>query len=88
MSSVTTETKSPAQFDAEAFSLNLARAMENGGRALAAFLKPRQNIDPNDRPPSEIAEVIKTLGTVAEYWLSDQTRSTELQMKLGRADLE
>lgn len=88
MSNVTTETKSPAQFDAEAFSLNLARAMENGGRALAAFLKPRQNIDPNDRPPSEIAEVIKTLGTVAEYWLSDQTRSTELQMKLGKAYLE
>jgi polyhydroxyalkanoate synthase subunit PhaC len=88
MSNVTTETKPPAQFDAEAFSLNLARAMENGGRALAAFLKPRQNIDPNDRPPSEIAEVIKTLGTVAEYWLSDQTRSTELQMKLGKAYLE
>lgn len=88
MNSVTTETKPQGKFDPEAFSLNLARAMENSGRALAAFLKPRQNIDPNDRPPSEIAEVIKTLGTVAEYWLADQTRSAELQMKLGKAYLE
>lgn len=88
MRDMTTETKPAKTFDPEAFSLNLARAMENGGRALAAYLKPRQMIDPNDRPPSEVAEVIKTFGTVAEYWLSDQTRAAELQVKLGKAYLE
>ena len=34
-------TKSETKFDAEAFAINLARAMESGGKALAAYLKPR-----------------------------------------------
>lgn len=88
MSNEVKETSAPKKFDPEAFSLNLARAMENGGRALAAYLKPRQNLELPDRPPSEMAEIIKTFGIVAEYWLSDQTRSAELQMKLGKAYLE
>ncbi len=88
MSNSVAETQAPKKFDPEAFSLNLARAMENGGRALAAYLKPRQSIDINERPPSEIAEVIKTFGVVAEYWLSDQTRAAELQMRLGKSYLD
>jgi polyhydroxyalkanoate synthase len=35
MADVTTETKS-AKFDPEAFAINLARAMESSGQALAA----------------------------------------------------
>jgi len=88
MSDLPVETKATKTFDPEAFSLNLARAMESGGRALAAYLKPRQALDPNDRPPSEVAEVIKTFGVVAQYWMSDQTRATDVQMKLGKAYLE
>ena len=82
------ESQAGPKFDPEAFSLNLARAMEQGGRALAAYLKPRQAMNVNDRPPSELAEIIKTFSVVAQYWLSDQTRSTELQMKLGKAFLD
>lgn len=88
MSELPVETKAANTFDPEAFSLNLARAMESGGRALAAYLKPRQALDPNDRPPSEVAEIIKTFGVVAQYWMSDQTRATDIQMKLGKAYLE
>lgn len=88
MSDLPVETKATKTFDPEAFSLNLARAMESGGRALAAYLKPRQALDPNDRPPSEAAEVIKTFGVVAQYWMSDQTRAADIQMKLGKAYLE
>ncbi|MGB5902133.1 MAG: class I poly(R)-hydroxyalkanoic acid synthase [Xanthobacteraceae bacterium] len=88
MSDLPVETKAAKTFDPEVFSLNLARAMESGGRALAAYLKPRQALDPNDRPPSEVAEVIKTFGVVAQYWMSDQTRATDVQMKLGKAYLE
>jgi len=88
MSELPVETKAANTFDPEAFSLNLARAMESGGRALAAYLKPRQALDPNDRPPSEVAEVIKTFGVVAQYWMSDQTRATDIQMRLGKAYLE
>jgi polyhydroxyalkanoate synthase len=88
MSDLPVETKAAKTFDPEAFSLNLARAMESGGRALTAFLKPRQAFDPNERPPSEVAEVIKTFGVVAQYWMSDQTRAADVQMKLGKAYLE
>ncbi|HEU0082363.1 MAG TPA: class I poly(R)-hydroxyalkanoic acid synthase, partial [Bradyrhizobium sp.] len=33
-------------------------------------------------------EMVKTFSSVAEYWLSDHTRSTELQMRLGKAYLD
>ena len=88
MNDVTIETQAPKKFDPEAFAMNLARAMESSGQALAAYLKPRENGEPKDRPPNELGEVIKTFSTVAEYWLSDKTRSAELQMKMGKAYLE
>ena len=88
MNDVITETQTAKKFDPEAFALNLARAMESSGQALAAYLKPRENGEPRDKPPNEIGEVIKTFSTVAEYWLSDQDRSAELQMKLGKAYLD
>ena len=68
-------TKSETKFDAEAFAMNVARAMESGGKALAAYLKPRESGEVQDRPPAELAEVIKTFTSVAEYWLSDQSRA-------------
>src|SRR6267154_1178443 len=88
MNEVTTETQLSKRFDPEAFAMNLARAMESSGQALAAYLKPRENGEPKDKPPSELGEVIKTFSTVAEYWLSDQARATELQMKMGKAYLD
>src|ERR1700731_1539505 len=88
MSDVTTQTQSAKKFDPEAFALNLARAMESSGQALAAYLKPREGGESKDKPPNELGEVIKTFSTVAEYWLSDQTRAAELQMKLGKSYLD
>src|SRR6201989_2618868 len=88
MSDVTTETSAATKFDPEAFAMNLARAMESSGQALAAYLKPRENGEPKDKPPSELGEVIKTFSAVAEYWLSDNTRANELQMKMGKAYLD
>jgi polyhydroxyalkanoate synthase len=88
MSDVTTETQPEKTFDPEAFAMNLARAMESSGQALAAFLKPRENGDAKDKPPSELTEVVKTFSTVAEYWLSDNARVSELQMKMGKAYLD
>jgi len=88
MNDVTAETQLAKKFDPEAFALNLARAMESSGQALAAFLKPREGGDLKDRPPSELAEVVKTFSVVAEYWLSDKERSAELQTKIGKAYLD
>src|SRR3984893_13790292 len=88
MSDVSTETQTEKTFDPEAFAMNLARAMESSGQALAAYLKPRENGEPKDKTAHEVGEVIKTFSTVAEYWLSDSTRATELQMKMGKAYLD
>src|ERR1700733_3925181 len=88
MSDVTTETATPKSFNPEAFAMNLARAMESTGQALAAYLKPRENGEAKDKPPNELGEVIKTFSTVAEYWLSDKARATDLQMKMGKAYLD
>jgi len=79
MSEVSPEAPVASKFDPEAFAMNLAKAMESGGQALAAYLKPRENGDARDKPPNEIGEVVKTFSAVAEYWLSDNQRSTDLQ---------
>ena len=88
MNDASTESSTAQKFDPEAFAMNLARAMEGGGQALAAYLKPREQGESKDKPPNELGEVIKTFTTVADYWLSDKTRAAELQMKLGKAYLD
>jgi polyhydroxyalkanoate synthase subunit PhaC len=74
--------------DVEEFSLNLARLVEEGGRALAAYLKPREDGRDNRELAEEVNEVAKTLGQVAQYWLADPKRTLELQARLGRAYLD
>jgi polyhydroxyalkanoate synthase len=88
MTDVNTETQAPKAFNAEAFAMNIAKAMETSGQALAAYLKPRENGEAKDKPPNEIGEVIKTFSTVAEYWLSDQDRASDLQTRMGKAYLD
>ena len=68
--------------------MNIARAMESGGRALAAYLKPRESGEVKDKSPDEMAEVVKTLTTVAEYWLSDNERASDLQTKMAKGYLD
>ncbi len=74
--------------DIEQFSKNVARMVEEGGKALAAYLKPREQGDVKAEASDEIADVVKTLGQVAEYWLSDPQRAVEIQSTLGKAYLE
>jgi poly[(R)-3-hydroxyalkanoate] polymerase subunit PhaC len=74
--------------DVEAFSRNLARVVEEGGKALAAYLKPREGELDNREFAEEVNEVVKTLGQVAQYWLADPQRGMELQARLGKAYLD
>jgi polyhydroxyalkanoate synthase len=71
----------------EEFARNLARIMEEGGKALAAYLKPREEGHVDDQY-AEVTDVVKTLGQVADYWLRDPQRALELQSSLGRAYLD
>jgi polyhydroxyalkanoate synthase subunit PhaC len=88
MTDVTTEATQENKFDTEAFAMNIARAMESGGKALAAYLKPRESGELKDKSTEEMSEVVKTLTTVAEYWLSDNERSSDLQTKMAKGYLD
>jgi polyhydroxyalkanoate synthase len=88
MNDISIETQAAKKFNAEAFAMNIARALESSGQALAAYLKPRENGEVKDKPPNEIAEVIKTFSTVAEYWMADKDRVADLQLKMGKAYLD
>jgi len=71
----------------EEFARNIARMMEEGGKAMAAYLRPREEGQVDDQY-DEIADVLKTLGHVADYWLRDPQRALELQSSLGKAYLD
>ena len=73
--------------DWEELAKNLARMVEEGGKALAAYLKPRET-GRIESDHAEFADMVKTLGQVAEYWLADPQRTFELQAALGRGYLE
>ena len=74
--------------EVEALARNVARLVEEGGKALAAYLKPREEGKIKSEAAEDIADVVKTVGQILEYWLSDPERALELQTSLGRAFLE
>jgi len=72
----------------EAFAHNVARLVEEGGRALAAYMRPREEGKIKGAFADDVAEVVKTIAEILEYWLSDPERSLELQTSLGHSFLE
>ena len=88
MDKPTTEPTNVGNVDVEAFSRNIARIVEEGGKALAAYLKPREEGKINDEVAEDIADAVKAIGRVIEYWMSDPRRMLELQTALGRAYLD
>jgi polyhydroxyalkanoate synthase len=73
--------------DVEELAHNVARIMEEGGKAMAAYLKPREEGRLDDQF-AEVSDVVRTLGQVADYWLRDPQRALELQSSLGKAYLD
>ncbi len=74
--------------DVEAFARNLARLVEESGKALAAYMAPREKGELKTELSDGVTDAVKTIGHVAEYWLSDPQRALELQTSLGRAYLD
>ena len=74
--------------DIEEFAKNLARMIEEGGKAMAAYLKPREEGRADSGPAEQMSEVTRTLGQVAEYWLTDPKRALDLQSNLGKSYLD
>ena len=80
-------TEAMPSVDYEAIGRNLARMVEEGGKALAAYMKPREEGRIKPELAEDLADAIKTLGRVLDYWLSDPQRALELQTSLGRTYL-
>jgi poly[(R)-3-hydroxyalkanoate] polymerase subunit PhaC len=88
MDKAATDLSEVGNVDIEALSRNLARLIEEGGKALAAYLKPREEGKIKDEHAEDLADAVKSLGRVLEFWLSDPARALELQTSLGRAYLD
>jgi polyhydroxyalkanoate synthase len=70
--------------DFEKLSRNVARFVEEGGKALAAMMKPVETGELGAlEPKPELAEVFTTLGKVAEYYAVDARRALEAQTELS-----
>ena len=74
--------------DIEVLAHNVARLVEEGGKALAAYMKPREEGKIKGDLAGDITDAVKSVGRVAEYWMSDPHRAHELQTSLGRAYLD
>ena len=74
--------------DVELFAKNFARMIEGGGKALAAYMKPRETGKIADGGSEEVTDVVKTIGHVIEYWMADPQRAFELQSRLGKSYLD
>jgi polyhydroxyalkanoate synthase len=73
----------------EAFAHNLARVVEEAGKAAAAYIRPREQGQASNQLADELAGMFKTLSHVGEYWLSDPARAVDAQTRLvsGYMDL-
>src|SRR5262249_39634442 len=79
------DTINTEKVDIEQLSKNIVCLIEQGGKAMAACLKPR------DRGPlsgetvgREVMGIIKTFGDVVEYWLAHPHRAIAAQVSLGK----
>ncbi|MDX3976081.1 class I poly(R)-hydroxyalkanoic acid synthase [Shinella sp.] len=68
--------------DPEALTVNLARTVEQLGKAASAWLAPRESGEKVDTVSEPMVDMVKTLSKVSEYWLTDPRRTLEAQTLL------
>ena len=66
----------------EAFARNVARMLEELGKAASAWIEPREKGEVSDTVSEPMADMVKTFSKVGEYWLSDPKRAIEAQTSL------
>ncbi len=79
----------PASFEAylirdpQALAMNVARALENVGRAASEWLQPRERGEiEGNLLSAPIGDFVKTMSDLSEYWMSDPKRTLEAQTLL------
>ncbi len=68
--------------DPERFALNIARMIEQAGKAASAWVEPRERGEVRDHVAEPAADMVKTFSKLTEYWLSDPQRALEAQTRL------
>jgi polyhydroxyalkanoate synthase len=71
--------------DPEALTVNLARSLEQAGKAASAWLAPRESGEKVDTIADPMADLVKTMSRVCEYWMADPRRTLEAQTHLMTA---
>lgn len=73
--------------DFDALALNAGRFVEEAGKAALAYLTPLQSGIPATLP-EDAADMVRTLGRVAETWMADPARSLEAQAAISGGFIE
>ncbi|RWQ37025.1 MAG: class I poly(R)-hydroxyalkanoic acid synthase [Mesorhizobium sp.] len=68
--------------DPERFALNMARMIEQAGKAASAWAEPREKGEVRDHVAEPFVDMVKTFSKLSEYWLSDPQRALEAQTRL------
>jgi polyhydroxyalkanoate synthase subunit PhaC len=68
--------------DPEALARNIARMIEEAGKAASVWLAPRESGAKIDPAGDAFGQMMGTLSKVSEYWLSDPARTMEAQAAL------
>ncbi len=73
----------PLPIDMEKLTQVSTEILTESGKAGAAMLKALETGDSASLVPDEVAEIAKTLGAVAQYWLQDPKRLVEAQKNIS-----
>ncbi len=68
--------------DFDLLAQNMSRFMEEAGKVTAAYLKPIERGEAKGGAADEVSEMVKTIGRVAERWVTDPTKIIEAQASL------
>ncbi len=68
--------------DPERFALNMARMVEQAGKAASAWAEPREKGEVRDHVAEPVVDMVKTFSKLSEYWLGDPQRALEAQTRL------
>jgi polyhydroxyalkanoate synthase len=78
----TDTTSAAGSRDPEVFAHNLARMVEEAGRAAANYLRPREEGEKSQGLEDLLTDALRTLTKVGEYWLGEPDRAAEAQNRL------
>jgi polyhydroxyalkanoate synthase len=73
--------------DFERILYNMARLMEQSGKAMAASLRPTETGEAASTMSNELQDAVRSIGKVTEHWLTDPAKTVEAQTVLATSFL-